>query len=147
MQKSTLKTASKNDKKLNKSTSVFLKTQILMIITDIIFLLIGSAIVYSSEIKQKMYFYLSIAIFAIVSFIAGYYSGFKIHHNGLITGVIFCLPANILIILISLILNHFKFDFSCGISFIILLVASMLGGILSVNTRKKAKVNRKGRKQ
>lgn len=147
MQKTAIKSLSKGEKKLNNSTSVFLKTQILMIILNIIFLLAGSGAVYGSALKQSNYFYVGTALFCVVSFIGGYYCGFKIHRNGLITGLVFCLPSNLLVILVSLISNRFKLDFTCVISLILLLVASMLGGILSVNTRKKAKTNRKGRKQ
>lgn len=144
MPNTSTKTKSKNGKKLNETTRLFIKTQILMALSDLVLLLIGSFIVYSFEPSKKAYFYISIFLFCISAFISGYYCGFKLHKKGLVTGLIFCLPLNLLIVLISLIINKFSFDLTFVITLLLLLISSMLGGILSVNTRMKAKNHRKG---
>ncbi len=139
---------SKKDKKMNPTTLLFLKTQVLMLVINAIFALSASFAFYVFQVNQNLYFYFSVIIFGLTSFIGGYYSGYHLHKNGLVIGLIFCLPMNVLLILISFALNHFKFDLTSVISLFLLLIASMLGGVLSVNTRLKAKQNnRKGRKQ
>lgn len=134
-----------NDSKQSNNKIVFFKTQALIVIINLIVLMLISVIAYCSSINRCWYFYIAISAFSITSFIGGYYSGYKIHENGMVTGLLFCLPLNIIISLISLTVNSFKADITFFISLAILLICSMLGGILSVNTRMKAKKNRKGR--
>ncbi len=144
MPKTSVKTKSKNTKKTNETTRLFIKTQILMAIADLVFLLVGSFIVYSFELDKKIYFYISIFLFCLSSFISSYYCGFKLHKKGLVTGLIFCLPLNLAVVLISFLMNKFSYDFTFIITLLLLLISSMLGGILSVNTRLKANNHRKG---
>lgn len=71
------------------------------------------------------------------------YAGYKIHKNGISVGFLFCLPFNAIVTLASIVANSFKVDLTAVISFFILIVSSMLGGIFSVNIRIKARPKRK----
>lgn len=133
------------DKKMNESTVVFLKAQILYIVLSLLLMLLTSMILYSSSIDKKYYFYAAAAVLALTSFLCAYFAGYKIHKNGLVTGLLYSLPCNVIWLLISLIINSFKADATGLIAFAVLVISSMLGGILSVNTKLKAKKIRKGR--
>ena len=80
--------------------------------------------------------------FSVCSFIGAFYAGRKIHKNGISIGFLFCLPLNTVVILASVAANSFKIDLTALISFIILIISSMLGGIVSVNMRVKVKKGR-----
>lgn len=129
----------KSEKKLKDSTRIFLHTQLLALVVYALFFLLTSAVLLSLDIDSDKIFYVGIAAFALSSFICGYYAGYKVHKNGLLTGLLYALPANLLIIIVSAAVSGFKADFTLLISFMILLICSMLGGILSVNTRIKPK--------
>ncbi|MGN1195035.1 MAG: TIGR04086 family membrane protein [Acutalibacteraceae bacterium] len=134
------KTPSKrNEKKLNPTLKIFLKTQIIAAISYISVFLISSIVCLSLDMKKNNMFYVSALSFAAASFICAYYAGYKIHKNGLAVGLLYSLPANILVIIISVIVNGFKIDLTVLISLFILLISSMLAGVLSVNTKLKTK--------
>lgn len=133
------------DKKMSESMVVFLKAQLLYIFLSFALLLLTSMIFYSSSADSKFYFYASAASLATASFLCAYYSGYKIHKNGLVTGLLSSLLCNVLWLLASLITNSFKVDATAFIAFLVLIITSMLGGVLSVNTKLKAKKVRKGR--
>ncbi|MCM1363617.1 MAG: TIGR04086 family membrane protein [Faecalibacterium sp.] len=129
----------RTEKNISDKTKVFIKTQILALIVYLLFFLIASIILFSTEIDKSKSFYAAISAFAAAAFICGYFSGYKIHKKGLYVGLLFCLPMNVIITMVSLIVNSFKVDLTTTISFVILIVCSMLGGVLSVNTKLKAK--------
>ena len=66
----------------------------------------------------------------------------KIHKNGISIGFYVFLPMNSVVIIASVASNSFKIDLTALISFFILSVAAMLGGIVSVNMRIKVKKGR-----
>ena len=101
--------------------------------------IVSSAVCLSLDFDRKNMFYVSILCFAAASFICAYYAGYKIHKNGLTVGLLYSLPANIVIVLLSVAVNKFKIDLTFLISMFILIISSMLGGILSVNTKLKPK--------
>jgi len=130
---------SRSEKQLNNKTKIFIRAQILCMIIYSLFFILASVVMFAAGADKAKSFYAAIAAFAVSSFICGYYSGYKIHKNGLYIGLLFCLPANVIVMLVSLITNSFKVDFTAFIAFVILLICSMLGGVLSVNTKLKAK--------
>lgn len=129
----------RSENKTDVKTKIFIKTQIFALIVYLIIFAVTSVAVYSSNIDKSKSFYLSAAAFAVASFICGFYSGYKIHKNGMYVGLLFGLPMNIIIILVSFIVNSFKVDLTALITLVILIICSMLGGVLSVNTKLRAK--------
>ncbi|MCM1544740.1 MAG: TIGR04086 family membrane protein [Ruminococcus sp.] len=133
------KPVKRKENSINNRTKIFIKAQILALIVYSAFFIVASVIMYSSDMDKAKGFYAAIAAFAISSFVCGFYSGFKIHKNGLYVGLLFALPANAIVTLISLIINSLNIDFTLAITVAILLISSMLGGVVSVNTKLKAK--------
>ncbi|MGN0468591.1 MAG: TIGR04086 family membrane protein [Acutalibacteraceae bacterium] len=129
----------------NIKKTVFFKTLFLQALLSLLVLILVSFITYFSSADRRAYFYIAVLSFALISFICGYYSGYKIHENGLLTGLLYCLPVNIVVVLISLATNRFKADATLIISAFVLIICSMLGGVVSVNTKMKVKNKRKGR--
>lgn len=133
------KTAKNQGRSLNINTRIFLKTQVLSLATYIMLFLLTAVISLKMNLDEKACFYAAIFVFALSSFVSGYFSGYKVRKNGLVTGLVFALPANAAAVFISLACSGFKADFTILITLMILLISSMLGGVLSVNTRLKAK--------
>ena len=128
---------------LSPNMTVFIKTQLLSALLYGISFVIASAVGLSLNISKSYAFYVCIFAFASSSFICSMYAGYKIHKNGISVGFLFCLPFNAIVTLASVIANSFKVDLTAVISFFILVVSSMLGGIFSVNIRIKAKPKRR----
>ena len=129
------------------SSKVFVSTQILCLFLYLLLFLIASAISLSANFSCRSAFYAAILSFALASFLCGGYAGYKIRKNGISIGLLFCLPANLIVIFVSAVTNNFAVDLTMIISFFILAVASMLGGIVSVNTEKKPKATRNALKK
>lgn len=128
--------------------NLMIKTVLLQAALSLAAILASALIAYTSNIKRESYFYIVVLTLAAASFVSAFYAGKHNGKNGLVTGLVFCLPLNVTFCFISLILNSFKADATLAISIFILIIASMLGGILSVNTSpKKQKIGkRKGRR-
>lgn len=129
----------KRENKLSPTLKIFLKTQVVAVIFYCLVFVVSSAVCLSLDLDRKNMFYVSILCFSAASFICAYYAGYKIHKNGLTVGLLYSLPANIMIVLLSVSVNKFKIDLTFLISIFILIISSMLGGILSVNTKLKPK--------
>ncbi len=128
---------------LSQNMTIFIKTQILSAVLYGLSFLIASAVGLSMNISTSYAFYVCIFAFASSAFVCSMYAGYKIHKNGISVGFLFCLPFNTIVTLASITLNSFKADLTAIISFFILIVTSMLGGIFSVNIRIKVKPKRK----
>lgn len=61
----------------------------------------------------------------------------KEKQNGLLTGFVWTLPLHVLLFGVSLLQGHGRADWTMLLSFIILSLLSMLGGVLGVNQRQK----------
>ena len=125
---------------MNERTKLFIRCQILSAVVYIGLFLICSIIALSTNASKSMMFYISIAAFALSSFVCGFYAGMKTRKNGLQVGLLNALIFNTLVLLVSITVNSFKVDFTAIISYAILLICSMLGGIAAVNTKQKPKV-------
>lgn len=122
---------------------VFIKTQLISALLYGVSFIIASAFGLAMNISKSYAFYVCVFAFASSSFICAMFAGYKIHKNGISIGFLFCLPFNLIVTLASIAANSFKIDLTAVISFFILVVSSMLGGIFSVNIRIKAKPRRK----
>lgn len=125
---------------MSERTKLFIRCQIFSAIVYTGMFLICSIVALSMNVPKNMMFYLSVAAFAVSSFACGFYAGMKSRKNGITVGLLNALLFNTLVMLISMLVNSFKIDFTTIISYVILLICSMLGGIVSVNTRQKPKV-------
>jgi len=137
------KQKSKGLSNLSDSARVFIKTQLLSLILYGLSFLIASAVGLSMNISQSYAFYVCIFAFASSSFVCAMFAGYKIHKNGMSVGLLFCLPFNAIVTFASIAANSFKIDLTAVISFFILIVSSMLGGIFSVNIRIKVRPKHK----
>ncbi len=129
----------KKERKMSPPLKTFLKSQLVAAVCYLTVLIVSSIVCLSLDFKRQNMFYVSILCFAAASFICAYYAGYKIHKNGLTVGLLYSLPANIITVFLSVAVNQFKIDLTVLISLFILLISSMLGGILSVNTKLKPK--------
>lgn len=129
----------KKERKMSPPLKIFLKSQLVAAVCYLTVLIVSSIVCLSLDFKRQNMFYVSILCFAAASFICAYYAGYKIHKNGLTVGLLYSLPANIITVFLSVAVNQFKIDLTVLISLFILLISSMLGGILSVNTKLKPK--------
>lgn len=135
MQKLKPKTKKGRIESNNTVISTFINIQIFSLISYLIVFLIFSFAALMADLPQKYDFYFSLIIFLICSFVTGFYAGIKIRQNGLLVGVIYSLPMNALVLIISLIFADFKVDFTLFITAAVLLLSSAAGGIVAVNKR------------
>ena len=126
-------------KGLNKKTSSASKT------TEVITLMFICAAMQTSvficacifslliNVKNDIYFPVAVAALCIGSAFSGFTSVRKIRKNGLLNGILYVLPSNVVYMMISLAMNSFVFDYITLISFTLLVIFSAVGGVISVN--------------
>ena len=126
----------KNKSKIeNVAMNTFIKVQIFALISYALIFIIGSFIALAADLPRKYEYIYSLGMFAVSSLSVGFYSGLKLRQNGLVSGVIYSLPLNLIIILISLIINEFTIGMNLIITSAVLLLSAGIGGILAVNKR------------
>ena len=122
---------------VNSSVRTFINVQIFGLITYTLIFILTSLIAVSADLSRKYDMIFSLLAFALSSFITSFYTGYKLRQNGLISGIVYCLPLNIIVILIALIFADFVIDYSLLITIIALVASSAIGGVLSVNKRRR----------
>ena len=125
----------KKTKSENMQFKSFLQIQLIAILTYTSLFIIGCLIALKADLSSKYDFIFALCTFIVGSFITGFASGIKLRKNGLFLGIIFSLPMNILVVLISVIICKFDIGFNLGVTIFILLISSGIGGILAVNKR------------
>ena len=80
-------------------------------------------------------FYRIIGALTLAAFCSSYAAARNRKQHGLLTGFLSTLPMHLLLLAVSLILGRFHADWTLLISFAILSIVSMLGGVLAVNRR------------
>lgn len=95
------------------------------------------------DFDGKTMVYVALGAFSLAAFLSGFVTGRKKRKNGLLNGVVYSLPATVLFIFISLCVNGFSCDLNLIFSITLMLIFSALGGVLSVNTKKKSKIKRR----
>lgn len=113
----------------------FLKIQLFALLCYVCVFIIGSISALMFDISSEYDYIFTLIIFALSSFIVGFFAGLKIRKNGLIVGMLYSLPLNLIITVISTILNHFSVGINIAITLIILSITSGIGGIMAVNKR------------
>ena len=119
----------------NRQAKIFLQVQLFSALVYLTLFLIGSVIALNTDLPKKYDYIVSIIIFAIASFLTGFFSGIKLRQNGLLSGIIYSLPMNFAVILISLIMSKFSVGINIAITAAVLIITAGIGGILAVNKR------------
>lgn len=137
MPKIKTKTKKRSSSSANSSNNkdIFLKCLIFSLACYVIVYLISCSAALIFDLNDNYDFYVSLISFSSASFCSGFYTGIKLRKNGLISGLVFTLPANLILILTCLIISDFKTDITLLITAVALLVSSALGGIVAVNKR------------
>ena len=99
--------------------------------------LLFSVIGLMADLSVKYDLLCSLLSFGLASFAVGFFIGRKLRQNGLLAGIIYSLPLNTLIVLLSLIFSDFTVDLNIAITATVLLVTAGAGGIVAVNSRLK----------
>ncbi len=129
----------KNKSKVNES--IMLLFICFIIETAMLFVVCIGAL--AVDVKSKNFYLLSAISLCLGCFVSGFVSVRKTKKNGLLNGILYCLPSNLLFIIVSSALNAFKVDCFTIISFVLLVIASAIGGVLSVNFKPKSKIKTK----
>ena len=121
----------------NTTIDIFIKTQIFAMIISFASFLLFSVIGLMADLSVKYDLLCSLLSFGLASFAVGFFIGRKLRQNGLLAGIIYSLPLNTLIVLLSLIFSDFTVDLNIAITATVLLVTAGAGGIVAVNSRLK----------
>ena len=132
------KTKPNRGNKANNNTFIykFGKVQLVAALIYSLMFFIGSVIFLQTDLPKKYDFIISLSVFAISSLMVGFIAGIKQKQNGLISGILYSLPMNVIVILLSLIIGKFNVGVNLAITVITLIVFSAVGGILAVNKRR-----------
>lgn len=136
------KTASKlnnktNRKKSSSESQSVIKAQLLIFAIYLSIFLVICAINLLADLNSKYDYYISLLSFVISSFISGFLGGIKQRQNSILSGLIYALPANLSVLLISLITAGFTLKANFLIAAVSLPISSILGGIIAVNKRRR----------
>lgn len=119
----------------NTFSGTFIKVQIFAVICYTSVFIAGSFLALSIDLPDKYDYVYSLVLLTLCSFLTGFYAGLKLRENGLLVGILYALPMNVLTILISAVLCDFDIGLNTIISAVVLIVASGIGGIFAVNKR------------
>lgn len=119
----------------NTVINLFLKIQMIGAAIYILMFLLSCFTAVSLDFGQNYDMIFSLGTFAICSFLTALYAGLKIREHGLPVGIVYTLPLNTLIVLLSLFFTDFKADFRILLTSVVLLLFAGVGGITGVNIR------------
>lgn len=106
-------------------------------------LLIASFFSFAIDVKSADLYLVSTVSLCVGCLISAFITVRKRKRNGLLNGILYCLPANIFYMLLSSAFNSFEIDMRTAVSFIIIVAFSAIGGIVSVNFKQKIKIKSK----
>lgn len=130
------KLKAKNDKNNLKSITA-LRWLSLTSSINIIIMILMCIIIHLSDSDINSGYFIILTIQCIALFITGYMTGKKFRKNGLLNGILYNGPYILIVLIISLLLTRLKFDSRMVVSVLFMLTTSAIGGIVSVNSRKK----------
>lgn len=131
-----LKNGQKKKAELSKPVEIF-KVELKYLLMYLIGFILSSVIILLFDLKLELYYAVSLGIFMLCSLLCGTLCGIKKRNNGLMNAVIHTLPVNLILLVISMLMNGISIDLNIAISFVLLTVSSAIGGILGVNTKLK----------
>ena len=80
-----------------KIKGLYIRSQIIFLFIYILTFITASFISAKLDVAADSVYYISVVIVAVVSLFIGLFSGYRIREKGMITGIIFSLPVNLLI--------------------------------------------------
>ena len=119
----------------NAAINTFVKIEIFGAVIYLLMFTMSAFIAMSVDLKRGSDMLVSLAVFSLCSFITALIAGVKIRERGLLVGLIYTLPLNTLVLLLSLFFADFSVDISFLISAVFLLLSGAAGGIVGVNLR------------
>ena len=119
----------------NAVINTFLKIEIIGAVIYFIMFIMSAFIAMSADFKSGSDMIVSLAVFSLCSFLTALIAGVKIRERGLLVGLIYTLPLNTLVLLLSLLFADFSVDYHFVVSAISLLFSGSIGGIVGVNLR------------
>ena len=138
-------------KQPNKNKSKRENTPFLLILyallTETAFFIASCILALILDIKQGNYYIFCLAALSVGSLASGFISARITRKKGMLNGIIYALPSNILFTLISASLNSFSVDYNVILSLAMLVVCSAAGGIASVNIRSRKVITPKHAKR
>ena len=120
--------------------TVIITGAVLGIVITLIFLLIFAAAVYFLDLDRAYSSPLATLSLALGSFFAAFFVAKKIGHKGYLTGAVVGFVSFAAITVISLIVTKNGFTGNTVFHFIIIVLASLIGGIAGVNKGKNKKL-------
>ena len=87
---------------------------------------------------------IGLGVFAIAALLGGYLAGRSEKKNGLLAGLLACLPLHLSLLAASLVVNRGNVDLTIAFSAAIWSLCAMLGGVIAVNRCSRAKKVLKG---
>lgn len=136
------KTSSKKrakSKKLNPALKKKLIFEALILLIYAIMIAAICIVLFIFDLPQKSVYYIILTVLGISSLCGGYIIGKKEKKNGLVVGVVYNILPCVIILLVSLLLNSFAFNYRLLVTALIMLIFSAVGGITAVNTRNKSR--------
>lgn len=113
----------------------YIKIQLISLAVYAAVFIFASVICLTFDTNDNLDFYISLSAVAAASFVSGFLGGNKTRKNGIVSGLIYSLPSNVIVIFVSLASSAFKADFRLLITALILIAAGVVGGITAVNKR------------
>lgn len=138
MLKNSSKGRSKN-KKMNPEIKRKLFFQGLIVFVYTIMALLICAVFFLCDIPAESVYYIILAVLGFSAFASGYIIGKKEKKNGLAVGVMYNLVPIVIVMISSLVLNSFTFDYRLVVTLAVLVIFSAVGGITAVNSRRKSR--------
>ncbi len=134
-----VKLKTRRNKRDTSPGNVFLSSQLLTAIIYAVAFVATAFSVMISGVSFSDYSFISIGAFGLASFVSAFLAGMKTRKKGMITGLLYTLPENLLILALSLIFNGFTADLNLLYLVLTLTLTATVGGILAVNKRFKKK--------
>lgn len=117
-----------------------IKLVLLNIAIYLIVFIAASLVSYIEGVEFDLFYPISLSCLAVSSFLSGMIAGRKKRENGLINGILYALPSVLIVLIVSLLINKFTFDFCILLSILLSLIFAGIGGIVSVNHKRKIKI-------
>lgn len=124
---------------IKKKSGIFLKALIIGILVTLLTMLGFAAIMLLFSVNQNYSVVLATISVAIGSFAAAFYTAKKFNNKGYKIGFLAGLFTFIIVTAVSLIISKNAVTYNTFFHFVIIVIASLLGGILGVNFKKDKK--------
>lgn len=131
-----LKNLGKSNKRAeNVTLRYFINTQIFSLCVYGLLFIAACFASMSLDAPKRFDYIITLAVFAVSSALCGFYAGLKTRRKGILTGIIFTLPENLAVLLLSLIFCEFHTGLQLPLSAAVLILSAATGGIFAVNKR------------